>query len=83
MNSFQDERARKLVEELEHEGIHTGLLIIQGVVVRRCSGAPYSDFPMPSFDEADLRNAVDLGLLEMQKILGDPEWEWWIVRKRH
>ncbi|MGD0831827.1 MAG: hypothetical protein ABR907_12840 [Terracidiphilus sp.] len=81
MDAFQDERARRLVGELEREGKHSGLLVLKGAVVLRCSGAPYTDFPIPLFDETDLRNAVELDLLEKQKILGDPEWEWWVVKK--
>jgi hypothetical protein len=81
MDGFQDERARNLVGELEREGINSGLLVLQGAVVLRRSFAPYTDFPMALFDETDLRNAVELDLLEKQKILGDPEWEWWVVKK--
>jgi hypothetical protein len=75
----QKERAQKLVNELKDAGLNSGLLIVQGTVVLRSPGAPYSDAPILFFDESDLQNAIELSLLEERKVVGSYEWEWYVV----
>lgn len=43
------------------------------------SAAPYTDTPT-MYDERDLNNAVALGLLEMRKVTGSLEWEWYTLK---
>ena len=81
MDDSQEERARELVEQLEKAGMNCGLLAVQGTVVLRCPGAPYTDTPMMMFDETDLQNAVALDLLEKRKVTGSYEWEWYALKK--
>jgi hypothetical protein len=82
MDDSQEGRARELVEELERVGGRCGLLAVQGSVVMRCPGAPYTDSPLMSFDETDLQNAIALDLLEKRKVKerteGKLEWEWYM-----
>jgi hypothetical protein len=81
MNEFQRERARKLVDELRDAGIGCGLLFSSGVVVLRSPGSPYFDTPT-YFDEADLKNAVELDLLNKGEAIGNNSWEWCVLKKR-
>lgn len=67
MGKMHEERARKLVNRLERTGTDCGLLAVQGSVVLRCPSAPYNDSPT-TFNEADLQNAVTLGLLEKRSM---------------
>jgi hypothetical protein len=77
----QKERAQKLVDELKHAGLNNGLVVVQGAVVLRSAGAPYTDVPMLFFDESDLQNAIELSLLEKRKVVGSFEWEWYVAVK--
>ena len=81
MNELRKERALELVKHLERAGMNCGLLAVQGTVVLRCAGAPYTDTPVMMFDETDLRNGVALGLLERQKVTGIYKWEWYRSKK--
>ena len=51
---------------------------MQGIVVMRCPGSPYADTPT-TFDETDLENAISLGLLRKQRIVGSYEWEYYVA----
>jgi hypothetical protein len=68
MNKFDEDRARKLVKQLDSAGINCGLFSIEGIVVMRCMGEPYTDTPT-MFDEIVLQNAVALNLLERRKFI--------------
>jgi hypothetical protein len=81
MDEHQKERAYKLAEELKEVGQSCGLLMVQGTVVLRSPGAPYTDAPMLFFDESDLQNAVELSLLEKGNVVGSFNWEWYVVSK--
>lgn len=81
MDNHQEERARRLAEELHEAGQNCGILVVQGTVVLRSPGTPYTDVPMLFFDEADLQNAIELSLLEKRKVVGSYEWEWYVVAK--
>jgi hypothetical protein len=71
-----------LIDQLADAGINHGLLAVQGAVVMRGPGAPYSETPMVSFDVTDLQNAIALGLLQKAKVTGSYEWEWYVVKKK-
>jgi hypothetical protein len=75
VDNHQEERARKLAEELQEAGQNCGILVGQGTVVLRSTGAPYTDVPMLLFNEAELQNAIELSLLEKRKVVGSYEWE--------
>jgi hypothetical protein len=84
--SAHGKRARRLVDILEGAGPNCGLVIMQGAVVMRCPGTPFTDLPIP-YDEADSNNAVELNLLEKKKMLtgsvtGSSGWEWYVVREK-
>ncbi|MGO9302425.1 MAG: hypothetical protein ACLP3R_01820 [Candidatus Korobacteraceae bacterium] len=81
MDDLQKKRALELVEHLERAGTGCGLLALQGTVVLRCLGTPYTDTPMMIFDRSDLHNAVALDLLEKQKVTGIYNWEWYVGKK--
>jgi hypothetical protein len=88
MDDLQKKRALELVEHLERAGTNCGLLVMQGTVMLRCPGAPYTETPMMMFDKSDLHNAVALDLLEKRKVkveaipsTGSYEWEWYVVKK--
>ena len=66
MNNFEEERARKLVKQLDSAGINCGLFAVEGIVVMRCMGELYTDTPT-MFDEVVLHNAIALNLLERRK----------------
>jgi hypothetical protein len=75
-----EQRARDLVALL-HGDKNCGFMLMGGMVVARTQGAPYTDTPTP-YDEADLMNAVELGLLKKGKATlssqsGSTEWEWY------
>jgi hypothetical protein len=80
MDEIQEERARELVGELESAGLNSGLLAVEGIVVLRGPGAPYTETPT-MFNERDLDNAIALGLLEKRKVTGSYEWEWFVTKK--
>jgi hypothetical protein len=59
---------------------------MQGAVVMRCPGAPFTDLPIP-YDEPDLNNDIELNLLEKRKklissVTGSSGWEWYVVREK-
>lgn len=68
MNKFEEERARKLVKQLDRAGTNCGLFAIEGIVVMRCMGEPYTDTPT-MFDEIVLHHAIALNLLERRKFI--------------
>ena len=79
MHSYQEQRSRDLVEKLDRAGKNCGLVPAQGIVFLRSPGSPYIDVPM-AFEEVDLLHAVELGLVEKQKITGSFEWEWYVLK---
>jgi hypothetical protein len=81
MDDAQKKRARELTNWLEQAGANCGLVVVQGNLVIRGPGAPYSETPVVSFDEADLKNAISLNLLEKQKVSGSYQWDWYVVKK--
>jgi hypothetical protein len=87
MDKWQEERARKLVNQLERAGyIQCGLLTVQGTVVVRGPGAPYSDSPT-TFEEADLQNAIALNLLQARifresSITAGSQREWYTSKRK-
>jgi hypothetical protein len=78
MDESQKDRAQELVDQLKDTGTNCGVMGVQGIVVMRCPGSPYLDTPM-NFDEADLENAIALGLVRKQKMVGSYEWEYYVV----
>jgi hypothetical protein len=78
MDGAQKQRARKLVEILKSAGDHCGLLMEQGNLVIR-DGVHVTDSPA-MFNEVDLQNAIELGLLEHRKVSGSVTWEWYVVK---
>ena len=71
MDRSQEERARNLVDELKKHSTDSGFCVIGGkVVVRRPAAvAIFQDAPT-TYDETDLKNAIELGLLEKNQING-------------
>jgi hypothetical protein len=80
MDGSQKARALKMVDQLKTAGTNCGLLSVQGDVVMRCPGEPYTDTPT-NFNDDDLKNAVALGLLRKQKVGGSFEWEYYVVKE--
>ncbi len=80
MDDSQKERAIEMVDQLKHAGTNCGLLAMQGIIVMRCPGSPYTDTPT-TFDETDLENAITLGLVRKQQIVGSYEWEYYVPTK--
>jgi hypothetical protein len=70
MEANKEKRARKLVDELENAGPNCGLLVINRAVVMRCPGKPFTDLPT-IYDKTDLKNAIELNLLEKRKMRAD------------
>jgi hypothetical protein len=86
MDKYQEGRARKLVNQLERTGSDCGLVVVQGAVVTRFPGAPYTDTPT-AFDEIDLHNAVALNLLEQRKftvgsVTGSVQSDWYQSKRK-
>ena len=86
MEAHLEKRARGLVGILEGAGPNCGLIVMQGAVVMRCPGAPLTDLPT-IYDEADLKNAVELKLLEKRKMRADAlpgsfEREYYVIREK-
>lgn len=82
MDKAQEQRARKLVNQLERAGYaDCGLLTVQGTVVMRCKGAHYTDTPTMR-DEIDLQSAIALNLLDKRKVTGSFEWEWYLSKRK-
>ena len=82
MDKAQEEQARKLAKALDEAGPNSGLLLtyVQGQVVLRLPGSPYTDIPLPSFELDDLNNAVSLGLLQTGSVAGSDNWTWWMLK---
>ena len=68
-----------MVDHLKRSGLNNGLLAVGGTVVLRSPGSPYVDTPT-GFDEEDLSNAVELGLVEKRRVTGSFEWEWYTIK---
>ena len=79
MDVSQEQRAKELAKELKDAGHNCGLLLMQGQVVLRSPGSPYSDVPLPFFEEADLSNALNLGLVEKKSMVGSYKWDWYVL----
>jgi hypothetical protein len=72
MDSSQEERARRLVDELKNShSSDIGFCLVGGkVVIRRPAAVAIFTDALTTFDETDLNNAVELGLLEKSQING-------------
>jgi len=79
MDGTQKERAYKLAAMLNKAGENHGILVIQGHLVIR-DGVLVEDSPM-MFEEADLLNAVELGIVQKNKVEGSVSWEWYVVKR--
>ena len=79
MDKSQEQRANELAEELKEAGLNSGLLVMQGHVVLRSPGSPYTDVPLLFFEEADLNNALSLGLVEKGSVVGSYNWDWYLL----
>ena len=80
MDDLEKDSAHELAEMLKNGGMNCGLMTAQGFVFMRSSGSPFTDTPT-MFNEADLNNAVALGLIEKQFVTGSFEWEWFVAKK--
>ena len=81
-----EKRARRLVDILESAAPNCGLIVMRGAVVMRCPCTAFTDLPA-IYDEADLKNAVQLNLLEKRKMQADTltgsfEREYYMVREK-
>jgi hypothetical protein len=86
MEARLEKRARRLVDILESAGPNCRLLVIKGAVMMRSPGTPSTDLPT-IYDEADLKNAVELKLLEKRKMRADAlpgsfEREYYVIREK-
>jgi len=84
LSELQELRAHKLADALKDAGLNSRrplLARVQGQVVLRSPGSPYKDVPLPSVEEADLNNAVSLGLLQKGSVAGSDNWDWWVLKK--
>ena len=79
MDGMQKGRAYKLAARLNSAGDNHGLLMIQGHLLIR-NGVLVTDSPM-TFEEADLLNAVELGIVQKNKVEGSVSWEWYVVKR--
>jgi hypothetical protein len=79
MQRYTEERARKMVKELKGDKDYSGFIVKSGIVVKCRSGSVRTDAPT-IYDETDLKNAIDLRLLEKRKVSGSVEWEWWALK---
>lgn len=79
MDKMQEERAHKLVRQLEDALPDCGLLLLGNQVFLRSPGSPYTDSPLLFFEEADLNNAISLGLLAKSRMIGSYNWEWYTL----
>ena len=71
---------------LESAAPNCELIVMRGAVVTRCSCTAFTDLPA-IYDEADLKNAVQLNLLEKRKMQADTltgsfEREYYMVREK-
>ena len=83
MDKSQELSANKLADTLKNDGLNSRLLLahIHGRVVLRSPGSPWTDVPLPSFEEADLNNAVRLGLLQKGSVVGSYNWDWYVLKR--
>jgi hypothetical protein len=86
MEAHLEKRARRLVNVLESAGPNCRLLVMWRTVVMRCPDAPFADLPT-IYDEGDLKNAVELNLLEKRKMRADAvtggfDQEYYVVREK-
>jgi hypothetical protein len=86
METHMEKRARRLVDILESAAPNCGLIVMRGAVMMRCPGTPFTDLPT-IYDEADLKNAVQLNLLEKRKMRADTltgsfEREYYMAREK-
>jgi hypothetical protein len=81
MDKSREEQARKLAKAFGEAGPNSGLLLtyVKGHVVLRSLRSPCTDTPLPSFELADLHNAVSLGLLQKGSVAGSSNWDWWML----
>jgi uncharacterized iron-regulated protein len=85
MDESQEERARDMVDQLKSCPPNYGLLVMGSVVVMRGPGTPFHDSPT-MFEEADLKNAIALGLLKERRMVGhsagepDSEWVYYVAK---
>jgi len=79
MDGTEKGRAYKLAGMLNKAGDHHGLLMVQGHLVIR-DGVLVEDSPM-MFEEADLLNAVELGIVQKSNVSGSLKWEWYVVKR--
>ncbi|HEV1994219.1 MAG TPA: hypothetical protein VGR03_07805 [Candidatus Acidoferrum sp.] len=80
MDDLREQEARELVKVLRDSPANCGLLAMQGIVVMRCPGAPYTDTPT-RFNESVLHDAIALSLLEKHKASGSYKWEYYMAKK--
>jgi len=83
MQEHLKKRAQHMVEILEVDR-NSGFMPVAGKLVLRSAGGLLSDSPTP-YNENDLQNAVDLGLLEkrgatLTNASGENAWEWYTVK---
>jgi hypothetical protein len=78
MDGTQKGSAYKLAAMLNKVGENHGILVIQGHLVIR-DGVLVEDSPM-MFEETDLLNAVELGIVQKNKVEGSVSWEWYVVK---
>jgi hypothetical protein len=86
MDGLQEQCARRLVQQLENADANCGFLAVQGMVMMRCPGAPYTDSPA-MFAEADLHNAITLDLVEKKSMLvsgsgGSRRFEYYTMKRK-
>jgi hypothetical protein len=83
MDKAEEEQARKLAKALDEASRNSRRLLtyVDGQVVLRSPAPPYTDVPLPCFKEADLNNAVRLGLLQKGSIAGSDNWDWWVLKE--
>lgn len=78
MTPDEELRARKLVNLLERQGPNFGLLVIDGNVVLR-DGPNLTDSPTMYYVSV-LKNAIELGLLQENRVSGSHNWTWWVLK---
>ena len=86
MEAHMEKRAPRMVGILENAGPNCGLIVMQATVELRCPGTPFTDLPT-MYNEADLKNAVELNLLEKRKMRADAltgsfEREYYVIREK-
>jgi len=74
MDDSEKERAQRLVDELK-DSFNCGLLLVEGKVVVRCHNVRNFTDTATIFGEVDLKNAIELGLLEKREYRELIRWE--------